>query len=63
MSENLRKLYNTMATIGTSGADTIKMADCLRFLHDLIEAEMKKEKDAMTETIPSESVQAEVVEE
>lgn len=32
----LTKLYNTMGTIETKGKDTLVMADCLRFLENLI---------------------------
>ena len=36
MEQNLRKLYNTLATIETRGTATITMADCLRYLEQLI---------------------------
>lgn len=43
MEENLRKLYNTLATIETRGAATITMADCLRYLEQLINDEQNKQ--------------------
>ena len=42
MEQNLRKLYNTLATIETRGAGTITMADCLRYLEQLITEEANK---------------------
>lgn len=44
MIKELRKLYNTLGTIETKGAGTITMADCLRFLENLIKTEMEKEQ-------------------
>lgn len=46
MIEELRKLYNTMASIETKGINSIRMADCLRFTEDLIKKEMQKEQAA-----------------
>lgn len=43
MEEKLRKLYNTLATIETRGAATITMADCLRFLEQIIVEEQNKQ--------------------
>lgn len=36
MEEKLTKLYNTMLTIETKGNSTKTMADCLRFLENII---------------------------
>lgn len=36
MQEKLRKLYNTMMQIETRGANTMMLADCLRFTEQLI---------------------------
>lgn len=41
MGEELRRLYNTMITIETKGESTKTMADCLRFVEQLI-VEAKK---------------------
>lgn len=42
MVNELTKLLNTLATIETKGVNTKTMADCLRFLEQLIDAEQKK---------------------
>lgn len=42
MVNELTKLLNTLATIETKGVNTKTMADCLRFLEQLIEAEQNK---------------------
>ena len=42
MVNELIKLLNTLATIETRGVNTKTMADCLRFLENLIEAEQNK---------------------
>lgn len=52
MIEELRKLYNTMASIETKGINSIRMADCLRFTEDLIKKEMQKEQAAVTGETP-----------
>lgn len=49
MEEKLRKLYNTLATIETRGAATITMADCLRYLEQLINDEQNKQPSAESE--------------
>lgn len=41
MRNNLVKLYNTMLMIETKGENTKIMADCLRFVQQLIEDEKK----------------------
>lgn len=43
MEEKLRNLYNTLALIETRGAATITMADCLRYLEQLINDEQNKQ--------------------
>lgn len=43
MLNELTKLLNTLATIETKGVSTKAMADCLRFLENLIEAEQNKQ--------------------
>lgn len=42
MENNLRKLYNTMLLIETKGESTKIMADCIKFLEQLIADESKK---------------------
>ena len=42
MLNDLTKLLNTLATVETKGVSTKAMADCLRFLEQLIEAEKNK---------------------
>lgn len=42
MVNELTKLLNTLATVETKGISTKAMADCLRFLEQLIEAEQNK---------------------
>lgn len=51
MINDLTKLLNTLATIETKGVSTKAMADCLRFLEQLIEAEQNKPA-----TVPEEPV-------
>ena len=42
MEVKLVQLYNTLSTIDTRGPNTKVMADCLRFLEDLIKQEQTK---------------------
>ena len=51
MLNELTKLLNTLATIETKGVSTKTMADCLRFVEQLIEAEQNKPV-----TVPEEPV-------
>lgn len=43
MREELQKLYNTLSIIETKGESTIVMADCLKFVNQLI-AKCKEEE-------------------
>lgn len=51
MVNELTKLLNTLATIETKGVSTKTMADCLRFVEQLIEAEQNKPA-----TVPDEPI-------
>ena len=42
MENNLKKLYNTMLLIETKGENTKIMAECIKFLEQLITEEAKK---------------------
>ena len=42
----LTKLYNTMLTIETKGIHTKTMADCLRFVEQIIAYEEPKQEEA-----------------
>ena len=42
MENNLKKLYNTMLLIETKGENTKIMAECIKFLEQLIIEESKK---------------------
>lgn len=42
MENNLRKLYNTMLLIETKGENTKIMAECIKFLEQLIAEEAKR---------------------
>ena len=42
MENNLRKLYNTMLLIETKGENTKIMAECIKFLEQLIAEESKR---------------------
>ena len=44
MREELQKLYNTLSIIETKGESTIVMADCLKFVNQLI-AKCKEEEN------------------
>lgn len=52
MNEKLIKLYNTLMTIETKGANTLVMADCLCFLKGIIE----EGQDKQTFNSPCETV-------
>lgn len=39
MANNLSKLYNTLSLIETKGENTKIMADCLRFIEQMIQEE------------------------
>lgn len=45
MNENLIKLYNTLLTIETKGSNTKTMADCLRFIEQLISQEQNNKPE------------------
>lgn len=49
VNTELIKLYNTLKTIETKGDDTKTMADCLRFLEQLIATEQTKQSTEATE--------------
>lgn len=51
MEEKLTKLYNTMLTIETKGTNTKTMADCLRFLENVIVETRNSEIGAITEEV------------
>ena len=42
MENNLRKLYNTILLIETKGESTKIMAECIKFLEQLIAEESKR---------------------
>ena len=42
MENNLRKLYNTMLLIETKGENTKIMAECIKFLEQLITEESNR---------------------
>lgn len=44
MEEELTRLYNTLKLISTKGDDTKTMADCLKYLENLIMDIQKKEE-------------------
>lgn len=48
MVSKLAMLYNTLLTIETKGGHTKTMADCLRFLEQLMSEENQKEEEAKT---------------
>ena len=47
MSEELQKLYNTLLVVETKGDSTLVMADCLKFVSQLILKCKEKEKSMM----------------
>jgi len=49
MSEELQKLYNTLLVVETKGDSTLVMADCLKFVNQLI-TRCKEEEKAMMVT-------------
>ena len=57
LSENLVKLYNTLAQIETKGENTKTMAMCLSYLEGLVAEERKKEAKCAKE--PENSVENE----
>lgn len=44
MSDDLIKLYNTLKLVETRGDSTVTMADCLRFLEQLIKRSKEKKR-------------------
>ena len=44
MLEKLQKLYNTLGTIETKGANTKRMAICLTYLEEIIQEQAESEK-------------------
>lgn len=54
MENNLKKLYNTMLLIETKGESTKIMAECIKFLEQLITEEAQK-SSAPAETIIEET--------
>lgn len=55
MVNELTKLYNTMMLIETKGENSKTMADCLRFVENLIKSEQNKPAPAPVE--PAEPVE------
>ena len=51
MENNLRKLYNTMLLIETKGENTKIMAECIRFVEQLITEEAQKSSAPAETTI------------
>ena len=51
MENNLKKLYNTMLLIETKGENTKIMAECIKFLEQLITEEAKKSSAPSETTI------------
>lgn len=49
MIEKLVRLYNTLATIETKGEGTKTMADCLRFVEQMVTEEKNKQASTQTE--------------
>ena len=47
MSEELQKLYNTILVVETKGDSTLGMADCLKFVSQLILKCKEEEKSMM----------------
>ena len=47
MSEELQKLYNTLLVVETKGDGTLVMADCLKFVNQLILKCKEEEKSMM----------------
>lgn len=55
MLEKLKKLYNTLGTIETKGANTKRMAICLTYLEEIIQEQAENErKSAETEAAEGE---------
>ena len=51
MENNLKKLYNTMLLIETKGENTKIMAECIKFLEQLIAEEARKSSAPAETTI------------
>ena len=51
MENNLKKLYNTMLLIETKGESTKIMAECIKFLEQLITEEAQKSSAPAETTI------------
>ena len=51
MENNLKKLYNTMLLIETKGENTKIMAECIKFLEQLIAEEARKSSAPVETTI------------
>lgn len=49
MVEKLSRLYNTLVTVETKGESTKTMADCLRYLEQMVAEE--KNKKAQSEVV------------
>ena len=49
MENNLRKLYNTMLLIETKGENTKIMAECIKFLEQLITEESHRSAETTVE--------------
>ena len=49
MAENLVRLKNTLMSVETKGNSTVIMADCLRFIDQMVEA-YSADKNASAET-------------
>lgn len=50
MEEKLLRLYNTLATIETKGENTKTMADCLRYIEQMVADEKNNRAAKVTDT-------------
>lgn len=49
MTEKLMRLYNTLVTVETKGESTKTMADCLRYVEQMVAEEKNKQASVSTE--------------
>ena len=59
MSDKLVRLYNTLKTVETKGNSTIVMADCIRYVEQLIAEAQNSESEAIKKKVDNTKAEVE----
>ena len=59
MSDKLVRLYNTLKTVETKGNSTIVMADCIRYVEQLISEAQNSEAETLKKKVDNAKAEVE----